>query len=295
MMASKIINSIVLAAALGCGPSLSNQEILRNRTEYHTELEMSDFRRQGLELEAKIEGETSANIWTTIDARVLMERKDELIEMIKSLFTDQSNYLNSFCPHPVNQVEIILDNIGNDFGSVPSYSRIIVLDEESFENLLDNPENIKRSIALIHEYAHVQENWLDYNEPLMYRELSSIIVESLNAIRVHGFEFYKKSYRINFDKLDFQPIELLGDQAGYYAIRTLAMQFMMDAFEGRITWEGNIPPLEKMEQFTGLYFTEEKNGSEGFDDAASDAGLLFNDRPLRLNGIRRRAFENEVR
>lgn len=293
-MASKMIIVPALATAIGCGPSLTNQERLERISNYYTGLEMNNLKWQGLELEDRINDEVSANIWTTMESRIAMENKEQIIKLVRDLFTEQSAYFNSFCPHSVREIEIVIDNIGDDFGSVPSYTRIIVLDEENLELLLNHPDNMMKSIVLIHEYAHIQRYWLDQDEPRMYSELSSILVESLNSIRVHGFDSYKISYRINFDNSNFNPNELLGDQAGYYAIRTLVRQFMIDIFEGNIEYEENIDPLRKLEQFTGLYFSEEANGSEGFDIAAENAGLIYDGRALRLSDIRRRAFENET-
>ena len=287
----------VLAAGiylnLGCGPNLTNRERLERISDYYTNLEMANFRRQGLELEARVNGEVSANIWTTIDSRMIMEQKKGIIEKVSGMFMEQSAYFNSFCLHPVNEVEIVIDRI-DDFGSVPLNSRIIILDEEILESIINNGD-FKEDVIIIHEYAHVQHYWQDQDESRMYKEMAAIIAESLNLIRVHGYERYNQEYLVNFPIKDFNPLELLGDGAQYFAIRILVKQFFVDSFEGNITWQDNSPILEKMEQFTGFYFAEEANGQEGFDNTAKAVGLVYSGRELRLSDIRRDAFENSVR
>ena len=171
---------------------------------------------------------------------------------------------------------------------------IIVLDAETLESVARNEMDFKKDVIIIHEYAHVQHYWLDQNEPRMYREMTAIIAESLNLIRVYGYERYNQEYLVHFPIKDFNPIEILSEQAQYFAIRTLVKQLFIDSFEGRITWEGNIPALEKLEQFTGLYISEEANGSDGFDIAARDTGLIYDERSLRLIDLRREAYERSL-
>ena len=276
--------------------NLSSCYSLRRHSERRpdlTEYEMTRLRRDGLELERRINGMVNANIYITMDARALMEDKDNLIQSLSARFRDNFEYFNSFCNHPVREINIVIDSsqeTSESFGYVPFFTRIMVLDEPMLETT--NVDFLRQipDMTTIHEYAHIQLNAQDGDEPATYREFSSIIVESMNLIRLNGYEWYKEKY-MNYSSIaGFNPETIFADESSYYALRLMAYQFMMDSFEENITSVDNERPLKMLEHFAGDYFSEQANGSEGFNLAAEDTGLIFNGRSLELEDIRQRAY-----
>jgi len=290
------LRDYVLAAALslnlGCGSNLSQKEISQNLVNSLTRTEMGMFRQQGLELERRVNGETSANIWTTIDGRAGLEEKDDIVDMVAELFRNDTNYFNSFCSHPVNNIEIIIDGPSSKIGYVPFDTSVIVLSNEHLEEMLNDENNYMRAFLMIHEYGHVQLWVLDKDEHMMNAELPSMVVESLNAIRIYGYERFKAEYPHPFKSDGFDRLEFLIGLASKAAARMSIKQLITGIFEGRITWDDDREPLQKLEQFAGMYFAEEANGEQGFDNAARDAGLMYRGRELRLLDIRREAYTN---
>lgn len=276
--------------------NLSSCYRLRQHSEHrpdHTEIEMAELRRDGLELERRIEGTVNANVYTTIDARALMEDKDNLIQSLSVRFKDNLEYFNSFCNHPVNEINIVIDSSPqtlDSFGFVPFFTNIMVLDESMLETTdMDFLKQIQ-DMTVIHEYAHIQLNAQDGDEPATYKEFSSIIVESMNLIRLYGYDWYNEKYMEYSSTAGFNPETIFSDESSYYALRLMAYQFMKDSFEGNISSDNNETPLSMLEHFARNYFKEEANRSEGFNLAAEDTGLIFNARLLELEDIRQRAY-----
>lgn len=259
-----------------------------------TEIEMANLRRDGLELERRIEGTVNTNVYTTMDARALMEDKNSLIQNLSVRFKDNLEYFNSFCNHPVNEINIVIDSSQETldrFGYVPFFTRIMVLDESMLETSEIELLRHIQDMTVIHEYAHIQLNELDGDEPATYKEFSSIIVESMNLIRLYGYDWYKERYMEYSSTAGFNPETIFSDESSYYALRLMAYQLMKDSFERNITSDNNERPLSMLEHFARDYFSEEANRSEGFNLAAENTGLIFNDRPLELEDIRQRAYD----
>lgn len=271
-----------------------NEDTVFRQAIRDSEYEMRLQQRRGLVLE-KIVACTGveANIWTTFDTTNL-RNKQELVSGAERMFIDAASYYNSFSESRFKQVEIIINEDQTSQGYAFRGTNVIVMPRWALQTmLLENVINLK-DVTMIHEYSHLQNHFLDPDEPDSFREFSAILVESLNYIRLNGYEHYRESYLSLWNWNLFNPDQLFIAKTTHISLRIIAHQLVNDFHEGIVTWDDDKEPLNKLEEFAGIYLREEANGSSGFNIAASDSGLEYNGRNLRLNDIRNEAYMNVI-
>lgn len=271
-----------------------NEDTILRQAERDSDYEMRLLARRGLVLEERVASSgVTANIWTTLDT-VNAPNKQELVNEVERMFTDAATYYNSFSESRFKEVEIVINDEANSLGYALRGTNVIILPKSSLQTmLLENVVNLK-DVLLMHEYAHVQNHLLDPDEPESFREFSAMLAESLNFIRINGYENYNEHYLSLWNWNLFNPDQLFIAKTTHIALRVITNQLVNDFYEGRVTWDDNKEPLNKLEEFVGVYLREEANEISGFNIAASDSGLEYYGRNLRMNDIRNEAYLNII-
>ncbi len=253
--------------------------------------------------------ECTLNLWTTERARSNMDNyegfdKNWFNGEVIDAFEKNISYYNSFAPHPVDDVHLIVVDFADDKGSMSQTThlhgkptRIIWLDIDRWYKVFKGSRKFLKNVSAIHEYAHVQNYTLDSDEEKRTRELTAIMFESLHLIHNYSYDLYGGNYlkKLGIEekgKVLVTKEDIFTDKyCGNDVLRLLAHRLIVDTYEGKYTWEGETSAEDKIKEFSSLLIAEKKNGEEGFNQAIKDAGIMLGDSHLTLDDIQQHAYD----
>jgi hypothetical protein len=176
----------------------------------------------------------------------------------------------------IRELNLVIVDRGGDRGSiseVPVHSRIIELHLVRWHKymLKNQPQYV--NLSSIHEFAHIVNYMYSPGETKYHREMTGVLIESLNLIRLYGADYYLNNYRRLFAGAISNP-EQIGSDAytSMPVIRHIAYRLISNLY--REIYRGPRDSRLTAEDFVMTYLKNTKDDVAGFDDSLKVTNIL---------------------
>lgn len=202
--------------------------------------------------------------------------QEKLNAYIFKNFESSLAYYRSISPgNELSELNLVIIDEGGDKGTiseVPVHSRIVLLHLVRWHKYyLKNTEHYT-AVSSIHEFGHIMNYMYSPKETKFHREMTGILLECLNFIRLYGIEFYTKAYPYYYtSKITDLSLILKSEYTNMNVLRNLAFVFFTNVHNG--TYKGSADAVQLLETLTIAYLKNPTDDSQGLDEVFKQAGL----------------------
>ena len=203
--------------------------------------------------------------------------QQKMNDFIFKTFESSLAYFRSIAPgDEIKELNLVIVDQGGDKGTiseVTQHSRVIQLHLVRWHKYMVKNNLHYVDVSSIHEFGHVINYMYSPRETKLHREMSGVLLECLNFIRINGMETFTKAYPYYYTSkmTDLSPI-LNPEYTNMNVVRNLAFLLFTNVYSG--VYKGQFEAQELTEKMVIAYIKNPIDDSKGLDQAFAQFGLL---------------------